>query len=766
VEPGFSQDKLQALVSKINEVQSLLEFTGSDLPKGYIFLKETASSSGNGEDGGGRPTVYDIFEPFLTKQMEEKPRQTYETFNEAVDEFYSSIECQKKELVKHQEKKSISSKLDKIKLDQESRINSLRNQALSTNKKAQLIEYNLASVDAAINAVNEAIASGFDWKELDQMIKSEQEAGNPVAQLVCSLQLERNSITLQLQNNLDDLDDLDEGEGKKLLKVQVDLGMTAHANACALYQQRKKHEKKENKTVEASQRVLKTAEKQANSEIKKLKVTASGFKIARKQFWFEKFDWFVSSENYLVVSGRDAQQNEMIVKRYLTKHDVYVHADIHGAASCIVRNRVDGGAIPPTTLLEAGSFCVCHSQAWNSKFTTGSWWVYSDQVSKTAPTGEYLQTGSFMIRGKKNFLQPTQLLMGYTMLFKLDEDSVESHLGERASKQEENADDVGNRVEEVQEQDAEEILEEGGECENEDDNLFSVMDTSVALNVSGEEEYEQIGVVSNSKSGYTMAKERQKMKEAQQRSQGGNKQTNEGAPKKSVRGKHGKKKKMKKYADQDDEDRELAMLLLGNPGGKKKNAKEEKESATGGNGRTQEDSSTKAGPVAESEPKDVSDENVSGKGDKVDPSGAGRQSAESSVVVQQYTHDGDVDILNSLTGLPREDDIMLFCVPMCAPYSAIMNYKYKVKVQPGNLRKGKAAKAAFEMLVKTHEPPQREYELLKSIPEQELVAAMVGNSKPSVSFRRGAVKGLSKATQGGKKKGKGGKGGKGGKKKK
>lgn len=32
---------------------------------------------------------------------------------------------------------------------------------------------------------------------------------------------------------------------------------------------------------------------------------------------FEKFLWFISSENYLVIAGRDQQQNEMIVKRYL-----------------------------------------------------------------------------------------------------------------------------------------------------------------------------------------------------------------------------------------------------------------------------------------------------------------------------------------------------------------------------------------------------------------------------------------------------------------
>ena len=41
------------------------------------------------------------------------------------------------------------------------------------------------------------------------------------------------------------------------------------------------------------------------------------------------------------------------------------------------------------------------------------------QVSKSTPTGEYLPTGSFMVRGKKNFLPPLPLIMGFTFLFKL-----------------------------------------------------------------------------------------------------------------------------------------------------------------------------------------------------------------------------------------------------------------------------------------------------------------------------------------------------------
>ena len=39
--------------------------------------------------------------------------------------------------------------------------------------------------------------------------------------------------------------------------------------------------------------------------------------VLRKPHWFEKFNWFITSENLLVISGRDAQQNEILVKRYL-----------------------------------------------------------------------------------------------------------------------------------------------------------------------------------------------------------------------------------------------------------------------------------------------------------------------------------------------------------------------------------------------------------------------------------------------------------------
>ena len=72
---------------------------------------------------------------------------------------------------------------------------------------AQLIEYNLEDVDAAIIAVRVALANGMSWEDLARMVKEEKKSGNPVAGLIDKLYLERNCMTLLLSNNLDEMDD-------------------------------------------------------------------------------------------------------------------------------------------------------------------------------------------------------------------------------------------------------------------------------------------------------------------------------------------------------------------------------------------------------------------------------------------------------------------------------------------------------------------------------------------------------------------------------
>jgi NFACT protein C-terminal domain/NFACT protein RNA binding domain len=160
------------------------------------------------------------------------------------------------------------------------------------------------------------------------------------------------------------------------------------------------------------------------------------------------------------------------VKRYLRPGDAYLHADVFGAASCILRakrrrvvtrgkNNSDktGGSsstepipLSEQSLREAGNFTICHSSAWSSRMVTSAWWVESHQVSKTAPSGEYLTVGSFMIRGKKNFLPPSQLELGLAVLFRLgDNEGILRHANERrdfalSELEEEGLDDADDMV--------------------------------------------------------------------------------------------------------------------------------------------------------------------------------------------------------------------------------------------------------------------------------------------------------------------------------
>eukprot|EP01126_Amoeba_proteus_P027702 TRINITY_DN2745_c0_g2_i18.p2 TRINITY_DN2745_c0_g2~~TRINITY_DN2745_c0_g2_i18.p2 ORF type:complete len:330 (+),score=109.45 TRINITY_DN2745_c0_g2_i18:224-1213(+) len=88
--------------------------------------------------------------------------------------------------------------------------------------------------------------------------------------------------------------------------------------------------------------------------------------------------------------------------------------------------------------------------------------------------------------------------------------------------------------------------------------------------------------------------------------------------------------------------------------------------------------------------------------------------------------------LSALTGKPLPQDILLYAIPTCAPYDAIKDFKYKVKVLPSaGSKKGQAVKLAMHMFLTQPETTPREKELLKSIPDTELLNAMISNVKVS-----------------------------------
>jgi len=734
------------------------------------------------------------FHPFLYKQHVEAKIIEFESFNTACDQFFSKIESQKIELKTVQQEKAAVKKLENVKKDHENRIKSLQELQSLDRRKGELIEMNCKIVDSGIKVINSAIANQIPWDQIGEIIKEATSNGDPVASRIKQIKLEVNHIVMQLSDPYEHLNreyessdsDSENIQPSSELLVEIDLDLTAQANARQYFVQKKSAAVKERKTIESGSVALKSAEKKTKQHLKEMSKIATINK-ARKVFWFEKFFWFISSENFLVIGGKDAQQNELIVKRYMKPNDVYVHADLHGAATVVVKN-ISSDPVPPKTLNEAGQFAVCFSQAWDSKILTAAYWVKPEQVSKTAPSGEYLTVGSFMIRGKKNFLPPSHLIMGFGFLFKLEDDSIERHKGERKIRGLEET--VENKeavdVEEISESlDDVEIDVEGGESsegeEEEEAKLESIQE---------DQEIEASEIIIDNKE----CSEEPSMKQEEVNSDLEVKGNNENDDS-SQEDIENKEENIAAYPDTDvkigfnrlgsveikarpvsvcEEDSEPTGKNVNNNNSKKQKSKpvgkqggklskedeqKKSENVRGKKGKLkkikekykdQDDEERELRmQILQSQGKEKENKNKKNKKGLAQLYGKSKTTANKEkrppppkskdehasgdgiVEEEKVVVNDETDMLDSLTGIPVSEDELLFAIPVCAPYNTLTNYKFKVKLTPGTGKRGKSCKTALAMFLADKSASSREKDLLKSVKDQDLARNLPGKVKLS-----------------------------------
>lgn len=774
--------------------------------QGYIILKrelkpqtkQQQQQNQNNEEYFDHNIEY---HPYLFDQFKNQPYKEFPSFDAAVDEFYSTLEGQKIDMKSLQHERDAYKKLSNVKRDHEIRLENLNKVQLSDKQKAELITRNQLLVDNAILAIRTALAQQMSWPDINDLVKMAQTNGDEVAMCIKQLKLEINHFSLYLKDpydfdgksdddeNVNNDDDDNNNEKLKPMIIDINLGLSAYANATHYYDQKRSAAKKEYRTIESSTKALKSAERKTELALQEMK-TITNITKARKIYWFEKFYWFISTENYLVIGGRDAQQNELIVKRYMRSSDIYVHAEIQGATSVIIRNPNVGVEIPPKTLLEAGAMAISYSVAWDAKVVTSAYWVYSEQVSKTAPTGEFLTTGSFMIRGKKNFLPPCHLVMGLSFLFKLEDSFVERHAGERRQR---NFDDDKSVVPSsaqqttsnitIENEQLETVLEDkeielhgsdddddDAEADESDDNLKKnviknkeIVEKKEEENEEEEDEEEKDGIkfpdtqvrIEHDTGKVTLHKDpmaerirkeneqeeyviylgddkpivivdkgankdgKPKMNRSRQISDGRsstaifnskaivqNKETPDEQQKSPVkqqllkRGQKSKLKKIKeKYKDQDEEEKQIRMAILKSDGKSNENTmnqlnkKNKKSLDSDGKKKSSKNiqqlkqKQRLLAPVITNQYDDSS----------IEPTTviAKDKGAETITITNEETSDlitataedvadddnddnpanTDVDMLDSLTGCPIDDDELLFAVPVVAPYQALQHYK-------------------------------------------------------------------------------------------
>lgn len=111
-------------------------------------------------------------------------------------------------------------------------------------------------------------SSGIDWGDIARMVKEEQKAGNPLANLIYKLQLDKNQVTLIL-DAANDQDDDQYANFDPVIKVDVDLHISAQMNIRKYFEIKKKSYEKELKTKNAATAAIKDAETNAVKEIVK-----------------------------------------------------------------------------------------------------------------------------------------------------------------------------------------------------------------------------------------------------------------------------------------------------------------------------------------------------------------------------------------------------------------------------------------------------------------------------------------------------------------
>ncbi|KAE8730968.1 hypothetical protein F3Y22_tig00002841pilonHSYRG00092 [Hibiscus syriacus] len=752
----LDDDKIQALAQAVEKFEDWLQdvISGEKIPEGYILMQKKNSGKDGPPSEGTTGQMYDECCPILLNQFKSRAYVNFETFDAALDEFYSKIESQRAEQQQKTKESTASQKLNKIRLDQENRVHMLKKEVDNCVRMAELIEYNLEDVDAAILAVRVALAKGMSWEDLARMVKEEKKSGNPVAGVINQLHLERNCMTLLLSNNLDEMDD-----DEKTLpadKVEVDLALSAHANARRWYGMKKKQESKQEKTIVAHEKAFKAAERKTRLQLSQEKTVAT-ITHMRKVHWFEKFNWFISSENYLVISGRDAQQNEMIVKRYMSKGDLYVHADLHGASSTIIKNHRPEQPVPPLTLNQAGCFTVCHSQAWDSKIVTSAWWVYPQQ-------GEGEEEG---INEAEESGPPIENSESES-----EKGGEATDVSEVAAENSTGSNDVGNAI-------VSDLVDSG--VASVSPQLEALLDHALVLgsaNLSGkspvlETSQNNLAEEGNHEEKTATVKEKPHISKAERRklkkgtgstaatanTEKGNGKTKENlnvsgnnskpGGGKISRGQRGKLKKIKeKYADQDEEEKSIRMALLASSGKANKNEGSDDGKTTTSNDQKANASGSqdapkicykckKVGHLSRDCPEHpdatshhatgVEDDRRSGLDDTSELDRVAMEEDDVNEIGEEEK--GRLNDVDYLTGNPLPSDILLYAVPVCGPYSAVQSYKYRVKIVPGTAKKGKAAKTAMNLFTHMAEASSREKELMKACTDPELVAAIVGNVK-------------------------------------
>ena len=331
--------------------------------------------------------------PLNLQIYNEYQKKSFPSYNEAADEFYSNIVGE--DIIKVQENiwEAEVGKYEKRLRIQRETLEKFEKTVKESKIKGDLLYSDYQKVKKILDVINDA-RERYSWLEIIEIIKNAKKKKTDGLDIIESID-KLGNITLNLDNT----------------RINIDSHLSIPENTEVYYNKGKKAKRKIKGVYIAIEKTLKEINKAKNKrDVALEQIIVPERRVKKELKWFEKLRWFLSSDGFLVVGGRDASTNETIVKHYLENNDIYMHSDIHGAPSVVIKS--NGKDIPESTINEAACVAASFSSAWLKGFGSQDvYWVHPGQVSKTPQSGEFVAKGAFIIRGSRNYVRGVPLLI-------------------------------------------------------------------------------------------------------------------------------------------------------------------------------------------------------------------------------------------------------------------------------------------------------------------------------------------------------------------
>jgi predicted ribosome quality control (RQC) complex YloA/Tae2 family protein len=347
--------------------------------------------------------------------------ESFDSFNGALDAYFTELERADEEEAAGSDRPDFEAEIAKrnrIVEQQEGAIEDFEAQAAREREKAELLYANYDLVDEVLSTVSEARAESVPWDDIAAKLEAGADQGIAAAEAVRDVDGAEGTVTVALDDHeilLDPADGVEKNADRlyreaKRVEEKKEGAMAAIEDTreeLAHWEERRDGWEREDGAGDAAE------DEAAEAGEDRDWLSMASVPVRSEEQWYEQFRWFHTSDGFLVIGGRDADDNETLVKKYLEGGDRFFHAQAHGGPATVLKATGPSEAardveFPESSLEQAAQFAVSYSSVWkDGRYAGDVYAVDADQVSKTPESGEFLEKGGFAIRGDRTYYDDT-----------------------------------------------------------------------------------------------------------------------------------------------------------------------------------------------------------------------------------------------------------------------------------------------------------------------------------------------------------------------